>query len=74
MDVFHEREMKMINYIVKTMWDDKLYQYKKYRREFDSKLNELEKDRVKIGRRKKNKKEKNKLLRSNTQQRLFIIC
>ena len=72
--MFHEREMKMINYIVKTMWDDKLYQYKKYRREFDSKLNELEKDRVKIGRRKKNKKEKNKLLRSNTQQRLFIIC
>ena len=56
----------MINYIVKTMWDDKLYQYKKYRREFDSKLNELEKDRVKIGRRKKNKKEKNKLLRANT--------
>ena len=59
LDVFHDRERRMVDYIVKTMWDDKLYQYKKYRREYDSKLNELEKDRVKIGRRKKNKKEKN---------------
>jgi hypothetical protein len=65
--VFHDREMKMVNFIVKTMWDDKLYQYKKYRRDHDQTLNELEKERVKIGRRKKNKKEKNKLLKANTQ-------
>ena len=48
--------------------------YKKYRKEHESKINELDKERVKIQRRKKNRKEKMKALRRNTIDRLNIIC
>lgn len=46
--------------------DDKLKYYKHYRKEFESKINDLDKERSKILRRKKNKREKNKALKKNT--------
>ena len=48
--------------------------YKKNRKEFDSKMQDLEKEKSKIQRRRKNKKEKMKALKANTIERLKIVC
>jgi len=64
----------MVQSIKQTIWDDKLRVYKMYRKEFEVRINELEKERSKILRRKKNKKERQRALRKNTIDKMFIIC
>jgi hypothetical protein len=49
--------------IVQAIFDDKLSIYKRYRREHDSKISELDKEKGKIQKRKKNRKEKAKALK-----------
>lgn len=46
--VFKDREQKKVKAIKETIWDDKLKKYKEYRREFESQLHDLEKERTKI--------------------------
>ena len=48
--------------------------YKIYRKEYESKLNELDKDKIKIIKSKKSRKEKLRLHRKNTVEKLYIIC
>lgn len=38
----------MTQIIIQTIYDDKLKVYKTFRKDFDSKINELEKERTKI--------------------------
>ena len=64
----------MANMIVQAIFDDKLSVYKRYRKEHDTKISELDKDKVKIQKRKKNRKEKMKALRQNTKEKLMILC
>jgi hypothetical protein len=73
-DLFKDRENKKAQVIKATIWDDKLAVYKKYRKEHESKIIELDRERTKIQRRKKNKKDKMRALRRNTIDRLTIIC
>ena len=73
-ETFKDREQKMYQAITQTIWDDKLRIYKQYRKEHEHKLHELEKERSKILRRKKNKKEKQRALKKNTIERVYIIC
>ena len=42
---FKERELKMTDRIIQTIWDDKLKVYKNYRRSVENDIRELEKDR-----------------------------
>ena len=62
-DLFKKRELTMVRIIKETMEDPKQRVYKQYRREFEGKLHDLEKERQKTMRKKKN--------RSN--EELFII-
>lgn len=71
---FKERELKMTDRIIQTIWDDKLKVYKNYRRSVENDIRELEKDRQKLMRRKKNRKEKQRMLQKNTVERLAIMC
>ena len=64
----------MTQTICQTIYDDKLKVYKFFRRDFDLKISECEKERVKIQRRKKNKKEKQRALRANTIEKMAMIC
>ena len=48
--------------------------YNFYRKEYESKLDELEKERAKLLRRKKNKKEKAKLLKQNSVKKFRYIA
>ena len=66
--------MKKVNAIKQTIYDDKLKYYKFYRKDYESKLHDIDKERGKIMRRKKNKREKNKALRKNTIEKLYIVC
>lgn len=59
--------------IKQTIFDDRSV-YKRNRREFDGKMQDLEKEKSKIQRRRKNKKEKMKALKANTIERLKIVC
>ena len=43
-----DRDHKMTQSIIQTIYDDKLKVYKMYRKEFETKINELEKERGKI--------------------------
>lgn len=60
--------------IVQAIFDDKLTIYKKYRKEHESRISELDKDKSKIQKRKKNRKEKLKALKQNCREKLLIIC
>ena len=53
----------MIRQIEQTIYDDKLRVYRMKRAEYEDELNELDKDRQKNIKRKKNKKERIKALR-----------
>ena len=72
--VFRNRDQRMANMIVQAIFDDKLSVYKRYRKEHDSKISELDKDKIKIQKRKKNRKEKMKALRQNCKEKLMILC
>ena len=65
-EIFKEKEQRMIRTIEVTIVEDRLRIYKQKRAEFDEELNELEQDRKRIIKRKKNKKERMKLLKANT--------
>lgn len=58
----------MIRTIEVTIVEDRLKIYKQKRADFEEELNELEQDRKRIIKRKKNKKERMKLLKENTKQ------
>jgi len=58
----------MIRTIEATIVEDRLKIYKLKRSEFEEELNELEAERKRIIKRKKNKKERMKLLKQNTRQ------
>ena len=72
-EIFREKEQKMIRTIEATIVDDKLKVYKAKRAEYEDELNDLEKERVKIIKRKKNKKEKMKALRMNARQQMCFL-
>lgn len=55
------------------MYEDNHKVYTMFRNEFAEKIEDLEKDRARILRRKKNKKEKMKLLKANSKQKLFYM-
>jgi len=57
-DLFKEKEQKMIWAIEAAMYEDNHAIYSGFRKEYSEKIDELEKERGKILRRKKNKKEK----------------
>ena len=59
--------------IEQTIYDDKLKVYKLKRAEYEEELTEIDKERVRILKRKKNKKEKMKSLRLNARQQLFFL-
>ena len=67
-EIFRDKEQRMIRTIEATISEDKLKIYKMKRSEFEEELSELEKEKVKIIKRKKNKKEKMKALRINSRQ------
>lgn len=56
------------------MYEDNHHIYTSFRNEYASKIEELEKERGKILRRKKKKTEKMKMLYENSYQRLFYIA
>lgn len=72
--VFEERYEKTIKTIVETMEATKFQYYKQIRKDggFEIRLADLDKERSKI-KRKKNKKERKKLLFLNTVQKMVII-
>ena len=72
--VFKDRELKMTERIITTMWEDKLRVYKAFRKGVEADIKDLEKDRQKLLRRKKNKKEKTRMLLKNSVERLTIMC
>ena len=65
-EIFRAKDKKMYRAIEATIVDDKLKVYKAKRAEYEEELTELDKERQKIGKRKKNKKERAKALRMNT--------
>ena len=58
-NAFKQREAKMVEKIIETIWDDKLRVYQAVRKDWEDRINELEKERTKLMR-KKNKKEKSR--------------
>ena len=56
----------MIRTIENTIYEDKLRVYRMKRANYEEELVDLENERKKIIKRKKNKKEKNKALKANT--------
>ena len=73
-DIFKDKEQKMIRTIEAAMYEDNHSVYTQHRNEYADKIDELEKERGKILRRKKNKKEKMKMLHENSYQRFFYIA
>ena len=64
----------MIRTIEQTITEDKLRMYHAKKKEFEEELQELEADRKRILKRKKNKKERMKLLKANTRQQFLYIA
>jgi len=73
-DILKAKEQNMIRTIEAAMYENNHAMYSKYRVEFEEKIDVLEKERGKILRKKKNKKEKIKMLHENSYQRLFYIA
>lgn len=65
-DLFKEKEQKMIRTVEMAIYEDNHQVYTGFRKEFADKIEDLERERAKILRRKKNKKEKMKLLKTNS--------
>jgi len=72
-DLFKEKEQKMIRTIEAAMYEDNHQMYTMFREEFAERIEEIERERARILRRKKNKKEKLKLLKINSKQKLIYI-
>lgn len=73
-EIFKKRELDMTKIIKQTIFEDRSL-YKRNRKDFDGKMQDLEKEKLKITRgRRKNKKEKMKALKANTIERLQIVC
>ena len=64
----------MSKLIRETMENPRERIYKNYKREFDSKLQDLEKEKVKLLRKKKNRKEKKKQLSYIKAAKIKIMC
>lgn len=73
-EIFKEKEQRMIRTIEQTITDDKLKIYKLKRAEYEDELNELEAERKRIIKKKKNKKERMKLLKANTRTQFLFIA
>ena len=72
-EIFKEKEAKMMRVIEQTIYEDKLKIYRMKRANYEEELLELENERKRIIKRKKNKKEKNKALKANTRQQMRYI-
>ena len=72
-EIFRDKDQRMIRTIEQTIYDDKLKVYKHKRAHFEEELGDLEKERVKIIKRKKNKKERIKALRINARQQMCFL-
>lgn len=72
-EIFAEKNNKMIRTIESTIYEDKLRVYRMKRANYEDELMDLENERKKIIKRKKNKKEKNKALKANTRQQLRYV-
>jgi hypothetical protein len=72
-DLFREKEQKMVRTIENAIYEDNHAVYNSFRKEFTDRIEEIEKERARISRRKKNKKEKMKLLKQNSKQKLIYI-
>lgn len=72
-EIFRDKDQRMIRAIEQTIIDDKLKVYKSKRAEYEEELAELEKEKVRVIKRKKNKKERMKALRANSRQMLCFL-
>ena len=72
-EIFAEKNNKMIRTIESTIYEDKLRVYRMKRSNYEDELLDLENERKKIVKRKKNKKEKTKALKANTRQQLRYL-
>ncbi|CDW78052.1 UNKNOWN [Stylonychia lemnae] len=72
-DLFKEKEMKMIRGIETAIFEDNHRIYTEKRSQYAAQLDELEKERGRITRRKKNKKDKLKQLRQNIKLKMQYI-
>ena len=73
-EIFKEKEQRMIRTIELTIVEDRLKIYKQKRAEYEEELNDLDAERKKIMKRKKNKKERMKLTKANTRQQFYYIA
>ena len=65
-DIFKERDNKMVNVIREAMFQDNQKIFKMFRKDYELKLSDLAKERLKLKKRKKVTKERMRLLRINT--------
>lgn len=72
-EIFKEKETRMIRTIEQTINEDRLKIYKIKRSEFDAEFAELEAERRRIVKKKKSKKERQKLLKLNTKNQFIYI-
>lgn len=72
-ELFRDKELKLIRSIEAAIYENNHEIYTMYRKEFESKIEDLEKERAKILRRKKNKKEKARLLKQNSIKKFRCI-
>ena len=72
-EIFKDKENRMYRTIEQTIYDDRLKIYKLKKSEYEEELSELEADKKKLLKRKKNKKEKMKLLKKNAKETLYYI-
>ena len=72
-EVFLERQLKERNALINAMYEN-IAKYKEFRAERDKVLFDIEKDRIKISRRKKSQKIIIRQLKANTRKKLLILC
>jgi len=72
--IFHEKERDMIKEIYATILEDKLKIYHQERDTLDESFTDLDLERKKIAKKRKNKKERNREYVNNTRGVLYNIC
>ena len=73
-DVFKQRIYNQDSSICETIYNDNLRIYHFYRKQYDIPLTELEKERTRILRLKKSRKQICKRLKNNTREKLLVLC
>ena len=67
-EIFKDKETRMIRTIEQTIYEDRLKIYKQKRSEWEAEFMELDSEKKKVLKKKKSKKERNKLLKGITKQ------